>query len=107
MEISRAASPLVVRRRRVGVALASALAASALAAGTAHANAGKVLVFTGSGGAAPISDATNARKTALQAIGAAGDFTVDVTTDPTKIAAANLAGYRAVAFINSSGDVLN
>ena len=47
------------------------------------------------------------RRAALQAAGTAGDYTVDVTSDATKIAAANLAAYRAVVFVNSAGDVLN
>ena len=64
-----------------------------------------MLVFTGTAGTANPATATAA--TALQAAGTAGDYTVDVTSDATRIAAANLATYRAVVFVNSAGDVLN
>ena len=74
-------------------------------AAAAAADAGKVLVFTGTAGTANPATATAAA--ALQAAGTAGDYTVDVTSDATKIAAANLAGYRAVVFVNSAGDVLS
>ncbi|HEX6022409.1 MAG TPA: ThuA domain-containing protein [Solirubrobacter sp.] len=84
--------------------LASLAVAGALAA-PAAADAGKVLVFTGTAGTANPATATAAA--ALQAAGTAGDYTVDVTSDAAQINAANLAGYRAVVFVNSSGDVLN
>ena len=49
-------------RGRGGAALfASVVVAGAIAAAPAHAAAGKVLVFAGSGGTAPLSDATNTR----------------------------------------------
>ena len=35
------------------------------------------------------------------------NITVDQTADATKINAANLANYKAVVFVNSSGDVLD
>ena len=69
------------------------------------ANAGKVLVFTGT--AARRTRRPRTAAAALQAAGTAGDYTVDVTSDATQITAANLAGYRAVVFVNSAGDVLN
>ena len=78
---------------------------SVIGVAPAAANAGKVLVFTGTAGTA--NDANAAATTALQALGTAGDYTVDTTADATKIAAANLAGYRAVVFVNSAGDVLD
>ena len=46
-------------------------------------------------------------RAAIQALGAANGFTVDITADAAQINAANLAGYRAVVFVNSAGDVLN
>ncbi len=105
-----AAGPPASRARsrvlRAGLGLAAAMVVSlGSGAATAAADAGKVLVFTGTAGAANPATATAA--TALQAAGTAGDYTVDVTSDATKIAAANLAGYRAVVFVNSAGDVLN
>src|SRR5262245_41948775 len=96
----------VGRRTRAVLAMGGAFALTALfGASPASADAGKVLVFTGTAGAA--NDATPAAAAAIQALGAANDFTVDVTNDATKISTANLAGYRAVTFVNSSGDVLN
>ncbi|HWK26401.1 MAG TPA: ThuA domain-containing protein [Solirubrobacter sp.] len=84
------------------VALAAVLA---LGAGPALANAGKVLVFTGTGGTPNASSADAV--TAITALGAANDFTVDSTADKAKISADNLANYRAVVFVNSAGDALD
>src|SRR3954465_10497903 len=99
---------MAARASRGWLALAficAALLASAAGASPALANAGKVLVFTGTTGTAnPVSaDAASA----IQALGSANDFTVDVTSDSAQINAANLGGYRAVVFVNSVGDVLN
>ena len=41
------------------------------------------------------------------ALGTANDFTVDTTGAASSINAANLAGYRAVVFVHSAGDVLD
>jgi type 1 glutamine amidotransferase len=98
----------VNRARRLRALLACAgtmVAATAFGAAPAAADAGKVLVFTGTAGAQNPATATGA--SAIQALGAANDFTVDVTADAAQINAANLANYRAVVFVNSSGDVLN
>jgi hypothetical protein len=64
-----------------------------------------VLVFTGTAGTPNASTADTAA--AITALGAANDFTVDTTSAVADIAAANLAKYRAVVFVNSSGDVLD
>ena len=91
---------------RLALALmCAALLALAAGASPALANAGKVLVFTGTADTPnPVSaDAASA----IQSLGTANDFTVDVTADAAQINAANLAGYRAVVFVNSVGDVLN
>src|SRR3954447_16340342 len=96
----------VGRRTRAALALAGASALTALlGAAPASADAGKVLVFTGTAGTANASTADAA--SAIQALGAANDFTVDVTSDATKISTTNLANYRAVTFVHSAGDVLN
>src|SRR5262245_28736021 len=86
---------------------ASLLVACVFGTATARADAGKVIVSTGTAGGGPASDATTAGIAALRALGTAGDYTVDVTSDATQISAANLANYRATVFLNSSGDVLN
>ncbi len=44
---------------------------------------------------------------AIQALGAANDFTVTATEDATAFNAATLANYEAVVFLNTTGDVLN
>ena len=91
---------------RLAIALIGAVLL-ACAAGTspALANAGKVLVFTGTTGTA--NPVTADAAAAIQALGSANDFTVDTTADSNQINAANLAGYRAVVFVNSVGDVLD
>lgn len=43
----------------------------------------------------------------LEQLGAANGFTVDATEDSRAFTAANLARYRAVVFLNPSGNVLN
>jgi glucose/arabinose dehydrogenase len=113
MRTSRAALPPVgqsgsarSRAVRSALSLCAAMAATAaLGAAPAAADAGKVLVFTGTAGAA--NPATATATSALQAAGTAGDYTVTVTSDAAQINAANLVGYRAVVFVNSAGDVLN
>ena len=104
--VMAAGPPVSQGRARLGLALVAALVVSLVfGVASAAADAGKVLVFTGTAGTANPATATAA--TALQAAGAAGDYTVDVTSDATQIAAANLAGYRAVVFVNSAGNVLS
>ncbi|MGB9997681.1 lectin [Streptomyces pseudogriseolus] len=44
--------------------------------------------------------------TALRDLGAANNFTVDATEDPAAFTTANLARYRAVVFLSTTGDVL-
>ncbi len=84
----------------LGVLIATAIAGTS----PALANAGKVLVFTGTAGT--LSPGSADAAAAIQTLAAANNFTADVTADATQINAANLAGYRAVVFVNSSGDVL-
>ena len=62
----------------------------------------KVLVFHG-----PPDATTTAGVAALEELGADNDFDVDATADATQIAEDNLAGYRAVVFLNTAGDLLN
>src|SRR3954465_12178825 len=105
MGMCMAARPSISWPRLALALVCAALLACAAGASPAFANAGKVLVFTGTTGTAnPVSaDASSA----IQALGAANDFTVDVTADANQVNATNLAGYRAVVFVNSVGDVLN
>src|SRR5690348_8196620 len=98
MGMCMAARPSLGRLWLALALVCATLLALAAGASPALANAGKVLVFTGTTGAAnPVTaDATSA----IQALGSANDFTVDVTADSAQINAANLAGYRAVVFVN-------
>ncbi|MFF5724139.1 ThuA domain-containing protein [[Kitasatospora] papulosa] len=45
--------------------------------------------------------------TALRELGAANNFTVKATEDPAAFTPANLAGYDAVVFLSTTGDVLD
>ncbi|GAA4713024.1 ThuA domain-containing protein [Phytohabitans rumicis] len=65
----------------------------------------KVLVFTKTAGARrpSIQDGVNT----IKDLGKANGFTVTVTQDAGAFTAANLARYRAVVFLNTTGDVLN
>jgi len=89
----------------LGGALGALAATAVLGASPALADAGKVLVFTGTAGTP--NSASQDAVTAIQSLASGNGFTADATADATKINAANLAGYRAVIFVNSSGDVLN
>ena len=88
-------------RTTVGV-----LAVLAFVASPAAANAGKVLVFTGTAGTPNASSAAAADRDP-------GARRRPTTSPPTSRAArrrstaANLANYRAVVFVNSSGNVLD
>jgi type 1 glutamine amidotransferase len=93
------------RRRRICTLMATATATCLAGAAPAAADAGKVLVFTGSAG--PANPAGAAAASAIQALGAANDFTVTVTDDAGAISVTNLSQYRAVAFVHSAGDVLD
>src|SRR5262249_2473046 len=44
---------------------------------------------------------------ALQSLGTTGQYTADVTSSAADINATKLADYKAVVFVNSSGDVLD
>jgi type 1 glutamine amidotransferase len=44
---------------------------------------------------------------AIRALGAANNFTVDATEDAQAFTSANLAQYKAVVFLSTTGDVLN
>ena len=54
------------------------------------------------------NDATNtAGVTAIKALGAANDFTVDEAAGVADINTAKLEGYQALVFLNVAGDVLD
>src|SRR3954454_3874672 len=102
----RMAVPPVSHRVRKPLAFAGALLASAaIGVAPAAADNGKVLVFTGTAGTANPVSTTAAN--AISALGTANSFTVDTTSNAADINATKLAGYKAVVFVNSAGDVLD
>jgi glucose/arabinose dehydrogenase/type 1 glutamine amidotransferase len=64
-----------------------------------------VLVFSKTAGFR--HDSIDEGLAAIQALGAANDFTVTHTEDAALFTQANLAQYEAVVFLNTTGDVLN
>ena len=65
----------------------------------------RVLVFSKT--AAYRHDAIATGVTAVRELGAEGGFVADVTEDAATFTPENLARYRAIVFLNSSGDVLD
>jgi len=102
----RVATATLPRAFALVTAFALALvAALAFGAANANADAGKILVFTGTAGSP--NSATDDAVDAIEALGDENDFEVDVTSSASAINAGNLAQYRAVVFVHSSGDVLD
>ena len=103
MEMRKAALPPICRAALRALALVATFfivgAAPALAAPA------KVLVFTGTAGTPNASSGDIA--TAIQSLGTTGQYTADVTSSASDINATKLADYRAVVFVNSSGNVLD
>src|SRR3954471_6855356 len=64
----------------------------------------KVLVFSATAGFR--HDSITNGIAAIQALGATNGFTVDQTENPTAFSDANLAQYKAVIFLSTTGDVL-
>nr|WP_107912203.1 ThuA domain-containing protein [Streptomyces chartreusis] len=94
------------RVRRGATALALAVLGALLTpAGTAHAASFEVLVFSKTAGFR--HDAIPAGIDALRTLGGQNDFSVTATEDAGAFTSANLAGYEAVVFLNTTGDVLN
>ncbi|MGW6737157.1 ThuA domain-containing protein [Streptomyces sp. NPDC055013] len=94
------------RLRRCTAALALGLLGALITpAGTAHAAAFEVLVFSKTAGFR--HDAIPAGIDALRTLGGQNDFTVTATEDAGAFTASNLASYEAVVFLNTTGDVLN
>ncbi|MFC4589999.1 ThuA domain-containing protein [Sphaerisporangium corydalis] len=95
--------------RRLSLAVASLIAAAtvipAIAATPADAAAFKVLVFSKT--AAFRHDSISAGVQAIRDLGSANDFSVDATEDASAFTSGNLAQYKAVVFLSTTGDVLN
>ncbi|MFF2061357.1 ThuA domain-containing protein [Streptomyces sp. NPDC058200] len=99
---------LTRRARQLSCVLAVALGAAFLApGGTAQAAADpyQVLVFSKTAGFR--HDSIPAGIAEIQALGAANDFTVTATEDSAAFTPGNLAGYEAVVFLSTTGDILD
>ncbi|GAA2319432.1 lectin [Nonomuraea roseoviolacea subsp. roseoviolacea] len=94
----------VLRRLSVTVAAITA-AATVIPAIPAHAAAFKVLVFSKTAGFRHDSIPNGIQ--AIRDLGTADGFAVDATEDANAFSTANLAQYRAVVFLSTTGDVLN
>ncbi|MER7362742.1 ThuA domain-containing protein [Nonomuraea wenchangensis] len=94
----------VLRRLAVTVA-AITVAATVTPAVPAQAAAFKVLVFSKTAGFRHDSIPTGIQ--AIRDLGTANDFAVDATEDSNAFTTANLAQYKAVVFLSTTGDVLN
>jgi PKD repeat protein/glucose/arabinose dehydrogenase/type 1 glutamine amidotransferase len=83
---------------------ALALAIALLGASSAQAQdaPSKILLFHG-----PADATTDAGVAAIEALGDDNDFEVDPSADASVFTAENLAGYKAVVFLNTAGDHLN
>jgi PKD repeat protein/type 1 glutamine amidotransferase len=99
-----------LRRRRspairllIALTLAAACGLFGAAGAAAQDSAGEVLLFHGG----TTHPSVSAGVDAITALGEANDFGVEATTDAAAFTSANLAGYRAVVVLHSSGDVLN
>ncbi|MEU7749957.1 ThuA domain-containing protein [Nonomuraea sp. NPDC049158] len=94
----------VLRRLSMAVVAITA-AATVIPAIPAQAAAFKVLVFSKTAGFRHDSIPNGIQ--AIRDLGAAGDFAVDATEDANAFSTANLAQYKAVVFLSTTGDVLN
>ena len=96
----------VLRRLSVAaVAFTAAAATTVIPALPAQAAAFKVLVFSKT--AAFRHDAISVGIQAIRDLGSSNDFTVDATEDSSVFTTSNLAQYKAVVFLSTTGDVLN
>ncbi|MFG1679328.1 ThuA domain-containing protein [Nonomuraea sp. NPDC049269] len=94
-----------VLRRLSMTVVAITAAATVIPAIPAQAAAFKVLVFSKTAGFRHDSIPNGIQ--AIRDLGAAGDFAVDATEDSNAFSTANLAQYKAVVFLSTTGDVLN
>jgi cytochrome c len=100
-------------RRWLAVAAGAALTAPMIATAPAVAQNGQdqssesfqVLVFTRTEGVAHPSTAKGVN--AIRTLGNNNGFTIDVSQNGTAFTEENLANYRAVVFLNNTGDILN
>ena len=91
-------------RRPFGL-IALGVFAALLAGHSARAQEPRVLVFTRTSGFR--HDSIPAGIARLQELGAENGFAVEASESPRRFTPANLRRYRAVVFLNTTGDVLN
>ncbi|MEU6798064.1 ThuA domain-containing protein [Nonomuraea wenchangensis] len=94
-----------VLRRLSATAAAIIVAATVIPAVPAQAAAFKVLVFSKTAGFR--HDSIPSGIQAIRDLGTANDFAVDATEDANAFTTANLAQYKTVVFLSTTGDVLN
>ncbi|MEV0829312.1 ThuA domain-containing protein [Nonomuraea rubra] len=92
-------------RRLSAAVVAITATVTMIHAAPARAAAFKVLVFSKTAGFR--HDAIPAGIQAIRDLGTANDFAADATEDSAAFTTANLAQYKAVVFLNTTGDVLN
>ena len=85
--------------------MAATGAVSPVAAAVSPTSAVRVLVFSRTAGFR--HDSIPDGIEAVRKLGAKGPFAMDATEDPTRFTPDNLARYRAVIFLNTTGDVLD
>lgn len=91
--------------RRMAILTGAVLLAGALLTAPAQAEPYKILVFSKTAGFR--HDSIPAGVQAIRDLGAGNGFTVNHTEDGAAFTASNLAQYKAVVFLNTTGDVLN
>ncbi|GAA1517578.1 hypothetical protein GCM10009827_035730 [Dactylosporangium maewongense] len=94
-----------VRKLIAAAAVAALLAAGGAATPASAAPAYKVLVFSKTAGFRHSSIPNGIA--AVQALGSANNFAVDATEDAAAFTTANLAQYKAVVWLSTTGDVLD
>ncbi|MEV1288799.1 ThuA domain-containing protein [Micromonospora sp. NPDC049679] len=99
-------------RRWFALVAAATLSAPLIATGTATAHPGhdghdgyQVLVFTRTDGVP--HDSIDKGVSAIRALGDSNGFTIDVSRNATAFTEENLANYKAVVFLNTTGELLN
>ena len=94
--------PRVSLRAGLALVVVAVLMLFGAASASAQEPATKILVFHGAPNAT-----VNAGVSAIQALGAANDFSVTTSQAASDFTAANLDQYRAIVFLGNAGDALN
>ncbi|MDH2430918.1 ThuA domain-containing protein, partial [Sphaerisporangium sp. TRM90804] len=101
----RAPRTSMLRRLAIAAVALATVSTAMVTAVPAQAAAFKVLVFSKTAGFR--HDSIPAGVQAIRELGTANDFTVDTSEDAGVFTTGNLAQYKAVVFLSTTGDVLN